>query len=446
MNRTKFGSKIGVIAAAAGSAVGLGNIWRFPYEVGENGGGAFMLVYFCCIFLIGFPIMLSELSLGRIGRSNVTGAFRNMNHPRWSFIGYLGVICTLLIMGFYTVVAGWTMEYIYQAIGNNFFGKNTEELTRTFTNFSTQTIRPIFWAFMSIGITCSVILKGVKEGIEKTSKILMPLLLIMIITLGIRAITLPNGMEGLRFLFHADFSKISSGVILSAMGQAFFSLSLGMGCMITYGSYIQKNNNLIHTALEVTGIDTLVATLSAIAIFPAVFSMGISPAQGPQLVFITLPNIFAHIVGGYFWAILFFGLLAIAALTSTISLLEVVTAFFSEEFKITRRKAAIICSIIIAALSVLASLSIGVLSDVKIFGFNFFDLFDTITAKYLMPIGGLLISIFAGWILDKNILKNELSHKKSRSKFLLHIYIVILKYFIPIAIVGIFLNELGILF
>ena len=446
MKRTKFGSRLGVIAAAAGSAVGLGNIWRFPYEVGENGGGAFLIVYFSCILLVGFPIMLSELTLGRIGQSNVTGAFRNMRHKSWSFVGYIGVICSLLIMGFYTVVAGWTMEYIYQSICNNFVGKSSEALTQTFTDFSTQTVRPILWAFVSIGITCIVILRGVKKGIETTSKLLMPLLLVMIVALGVRSITLPNGMEGLRFLFHADFSKITSDVILSAMGQAFFSLSLGMGCMITYGSYIQKNNNLMHTALEVTGIDTLIATLAAIAIFPAVFAMGISPVQGPQLVFVTLPNIFSLIAGGYFWAILFFGLLTIAALTSTISLLEVATAFFSEEFKMTRRKAAILCSAIIAMLSVFASLSIGVWSDVKVFGLSFFDLFDTITAKYLMPVGGLLISVFAGWVLDKRTIVDELSSGKSKSKFLLRVYIFVLKYIIPIAIVSIFLNELGFLF
>ncbi len=445
MARTNFGSKLGVIAAAAGSAVGLGNIWRFPYEVGENGGAAFMIVYFSCILLIGCPIMLSEFVIGRMGQGNVAGSFRNLGHGKWAFIGYFGVVCSFLIMGFYSVVTGWTMEYIYQAVANNFAHKTTGELTQAFTDFSTQTVRPIFWAVICISITCYIVLKGVKKGIEQTSKFLMPLLLVLIMLLGLRSVTLPGGMDGLRFLFNSDFSKINSDVILSAMGQAFFSLSLGMGCMITYGSYISKKNNLMHTAFEVTAIDSIIATLSAIAIFPAVFAMGIDPAQGPQLVFITLPNIFTHIPGGYFWAILFFGLLTIAALTSTISLLEVVTAFFSEELKLTRTKSAILSSIIIAALSAVASLSIGVWSDVKVFGLTFFDLFDTLTAKYLMPIGGFMISVFCAWVLERKKLERELSNEgRLKSKFI-GAYIFVLKYLIPIAIITIFLNELRLL-
>ncbi len=443
MNRTNFGSKLGVLAATAGSAVGLGNIWRFPYEVGENGGAAFILVYFTCIFLIGFPIMLSEFALGRLGQQNVMGTFRAMGHKRWNWIGYAGVLCCFLIMGFYAVVMGWTLEYVYQAVVYGFEGKTAEDLSQAFTDFSSQTGRPIYWSAVCIVATCAVILQGVTKGIERVSKMLMPLLFVLLIILGVRSLTLEGGMEGLRFLFTPDFSKIDPDVLLSAMGQAFFSLSLGMGCMITYGSYMSKKNNLGLTAFQVTSIDTLVALLSAIAVFPAVFAMGMSPAQGPQLVFVTLPSIFTQMPGGYVWAIAFFVLLAIAALTSTISLVEVVTAFFSEEFKMKRRTAAIMCSAIILGMAVLASLSMGIWANVKILGHTFFDLFDTISAKYLMPIGGLGISIFSGWVLDQKRLELEVTNQGTLKARFFKGYVFVLKYLIPLAIVSIFLNELG---
>lgn len=442
MARTNFGSKLGIIAAAAGSAVGLGNIWRFPYELGQQGGGAFLLVYLLCVLLLGLPIMLSELLIGRMGQSNVTGAFRSIGHPRWRFIGYAGVLCSFLIMGFYCVVAGWTIEYIWQAITNQFADKSTADLAAAFADFSTRPIRPIMWMFLFVAITCYVILAGVQNGIEKSAKILMPILFVLLLVLCMRSLTLPGGMEGLAFLFRPDFSKITPEVVLSAMGQAFFSLSLGMGCMITYGSYIDKKNNLEHTALQVTGLDTLVAILAAIAIFPAVFALGINPAQGPELVFITLPNVFAHIPGGYIWAIAFFVLLSIAALTSTISLLEVITAFMNEEWKLSRRKAAIIASCIIAVLGVFASLSLGLLKDYTIAGMSFFDLLDNFTAKFLMPIGGLAIAVFCGWVLDKKRIEAELSNEGKLKLKYLKVFAFLLKYITPLAILAIFIDQL----
>ena len=444
-NRANFGSKLGVVMAAAGSAVGLGNIWRFPYELGQSGGGAFLLIYIVCILLIGIPIMTSEFVIGRLGQANAVGSFRKLSPKgsKWWLVGMMGIFAAFLIMGFYGVVAGWTVEYIIQSVGNNFANKDTATLTKIFTDFSTSTWRPLLWMFLFLCATCGIVLAGVEKGIEKFSKFLMPLLLIIIIALGIRSSTLPGGMEGLTFLFKPDFSKITSTVILNALGQAFFSLSLGMGCMITYGSYINKKNNLTNTALQVSGLDTLIAILASIAIFPTVFAFGISPSQGPTLVFITLPNIFANMAGGQIWAILFFALLAIAALTSTISLVEVVVSYLVEEFKLSRFKAILITAFGIFILGIMASLSMGIWNDVRIFGFNFFDLFDNFSSKVLLPLGGFFIAIFAGWVMKKDQLQAELSNNGKYKTPLFKTYYFLIRFVAPIAILIVFLNEIG---
>jgi NSS family neurotransmitter:Na+ symporter len=293
-------------------------------------------------------------------------------------------------------------------------------------------------------MTALIVLAGVKDGIEKSTKFLMPLLLLIIVAMGIRAVTLPGGFEGLRFLFKPDFSKITSGVVLSAMGQAFFSLSLGMGCMITYGSYINRKNNLVSTVIEVTAIDTIIAVLAAVAIFPAVFSMGINPAQGPELVFITLPNVFTHMPGGYFWAILFFVLLSVAALTSTISLLEVIVAYFVEEYKFRRNITILVASLGILVLGVLSSFSLGIWKDVQIFGMGFFDLFDNFTSKILMPVGGLFIALFAGWRVNKKEMLEQLSGDNQLKAGVFKTYLFLIRYVAPIGISLIILNQLGI--
>ena len=417
--RINFSSKLAVVAAAAGSAVGLGNIWRFPYELGQYGGAAFLIIYITFVILIGMPVMLSEFIIGRMGQTDAAGSFRKLAPKgKWWLIGVMGVLTSFLIMGFYAVVAGWTLEYIYQAVANQFINRDTATLTQVFVDFSMDTWRPILWMVLFMIISAGIIMLGVKDGIEKSTKFMMPLLLVIIVALGIRSVTLPGGIEGLKFLFQPDFSKITSGVVLSAMGQAFFSLSLGMGCMITYGSYISRKNHLSHTVVEVTIMDTLIAVLASIAIFPAVFSLGINPSQGPELVFITLPNVFANMPGGYIWAILFFVLLTVAALTSAISLMEVIVAFLVEEFKVRRLKATFWVTIGILFFGVLASLSFGAWKEVKIFHMGFFDLFDNLTSKVFMPVGGLLIAIFAGWVLSKKQIKEELSgHGKFPTKY-----------------------------
>ncbi|MDD2283857.1 MAG: sodium-dependent transporter [Paludibacter sp.] len=442
--RINFSSKLAVVAAAAGSAVGLGNIWRFPYELGQYGGAAFLIIYLVFVVLIGMPVMLSEFVIGRMGQSDAVGSFKKLAPKgKWWLIGVMGVLTSFLIMGFYAVVAGWTLEYIYQAVANQFVNKDTATLTQVFVDFCTDTWRPLIWLFVFMIISAIIIMLGVKDGIEKSTKFLMPLLFIIIVALGIRAVTLPGGVAGLKFLFQPDFSKITSGVILSAMGQAFFSLSLGMGCMITYGSYISKKNHLSHTVVEVSLMDTLIAVLAAVAIFPAVFSLGINPGYGPELVFITLPNVFAQMPGGYVWSILFFILLCVAALTSAISLMEVVVAYLVEEIKIKRLTATIWVTIIILFLGVLASLSFGVWKEVKIFNMGFFDLFDNVTSKVLMPIGGLMISVFTGWVLSRKQIRDEIStHGRFPTKYY-NAYIFLVRYITPIGILFVILNQLG---
>jgi NSS family neurotransmitter:Na+ symporter len=326
-NRATFGSKLGVIMATVGCAVGLGNIWRFPYMIGQNGGAAFLAIYIICIILLGLPVMLSEFFIGRYTRKNAAGAFKVLAPgTKWSLIGYNGVLASFLILGFYSVVAGWTLEYIMQAVTGSLSDKAPEAFAQDFKLFSTEIFRPILWTVTFIGLTHFIVVSGVKEGIERTSKVMMPILFLILLALCIRSVTLPNASEGLYFLFKPDFSKITSAVVLSAMGQAFFSLSIGMGCLITYSSYFSKDTKMQITALQVTILDTLVAVMAGIMIFPAVFSFGIAPTAGPELVFITLPNVFQQLPMGAIWSLVFFLLLALAALTSTISLHEVATS------------------------------------------------------------------------------------------------------------------------
>lgn len=444
--RATFGSKIGVILATVGCAVGLGNIWRFPYMLGENGGAAFLLVYISCILFLGIPVMITEFFIGRYSRKNAAGAFKVMAPgTKWSVIGYNGVAAAFLILGYYAVVSGWTLEYIVQAFSGSLEGKNATDFADEFTAFSTGVFRPILWTVVFIALTHIIIISGVKEGIERASKVMMPVLFLILIALCVRSITLPGASEGLTFLFNPDFSKIDSSVVLSAMGQAFFSLSIGMGCLITYASYFGKQTNLQTTALQVTILDTLVAVLAGVMIFPAVFSFGIEPTTGPELVFITLPNVFEQLPFGNIWSFVFFVLLALAALTSTISLHEVSTAYVHEEYHISRKKAAIIVSIGVTIVGILCSLSMGLLKSYTLFGLNFFNLLDFVTAKIMLPLGGMMICIFTAKRVDKLLLKEEVTNHGTIRFYFFNTYAFFVKYIAPIAIGLIFLNELGLL-
>lgn len=444
--RATFGSKFGAILATAGSAVGLGNIWRFPYMLGANGGAAFLLIYLICVVLLGLPVMISEFYIGKHTHRNAVGAFKEMAPgTKWSLIGYNGVIAAFLILGFYAVVSGWTIEYIIQAFSGTLHGKDAASFQADFEMFSSSTVRPIIWTIAFILLTHVIIISGVKDGIERASKVMMPALFLILIVLCIRSVTLPGAEKGLEFFFNPDFSKITSSVVLSAMGQTFFSLSIGMGCLITYASYFNKTTNIQNTALQVTALDTLVSVLAGVMIFPAVFCFGITPTAGPELVFITLPNVFEQLPLGWLWSVVFFILLALAALTSTISLHEVATAYTHEEFKISRTKAAWLVSAGVMVLGIVSSLSFGVLKDFTIGGLTFFSLLDYVTAKIMLPLGGMFICIYVGYRVDRKILKAELTNEGTLPFYFFNTYVFFMKYIAPIAIAMIFLNELGLI-
>lgn len=447
-DRVNFGSKIGAILAAAGSAVGLGNIWRFPYEAGNHGGAAFILVYLACVFILGMPIMIAEFTVGRRAKASTGKAFGILAPgTQWKWLGRLGVLSGLLILGYYSVVAGWTLEYIITSLSNGFAGKGPEDYVAIFQNFSQDPVRPVVWCLVFLFLTHFVIVKGVKDGIEKSSKVLMPVLFILILVLAVCSMSLPDASKGLEFLLKPDFSKVNADVFLGAMGQAFFSLSLGMGCLSTYASYFGSDTQMGKTALSVGVIDTMVAILAGLIIFPAAFSVGIQPDAGPSLIFITLPNVFQQAFGGVpflamIFSLMFYVLLALAALTSTISLHEVVTAYLNEQFGISRGRAAVWVTGFCVVTGVLSSLSLGVWDD-KFFGLGFFDLLDFVTAKLMLPLSGLLVSLFVGWYLKRSLSYEELTNYGLQKAPYFPIYMFILRYLAPIAIVLIFVNELG---
>ncbi|MTI71752.1 MAG: sodium-dependent transporter [Firmicutes bacterium] len=439
--RDSFGTKLGIIAAAAGSAIGLGNIWKFPYITGIFGGGAFLVVYLICIALIGLPVMLAEFIIGRRGQKNAIGSFKALaGDSKWYLSGTMGIASAFMILSFYGVVAGWTLDYVIKSLTNTFAGLSPDEIGGVFGGVVSSTWTPIAWQILFMILTGFIVVAGIKDGIEKYAKILMPILLVILLILDIRAITLPGASKGLNFLFKPDFTKLSVEAVLSALGHAFFSLSLGMGTMITYASYINKKENLGITALQVTIADTAIALLAGVAIFPAVFAFGVEPSAGPGLVFITLPNVFQQMPGGYFFGILFFSLLAVAALTSSISILEVVVAYFSEELDFDRKKATILATIAITIVGIPASLSMGIMSDFKIFGLNFFDTLDYISANILLPLGGLIISIFVGWKLGRNNVHDEVTSGGKYKAGYIPIFLILTKVVAPIAIAIVFLN------
>ena len=449
--RVNFGSKIGAVLAAAGSAVGLGNIWRFPYETGNHGGAAFILVYLACVFMLGMPIMIAEFTVGRHSKASTGRAYKVLAPgTHWKWLGYLGVLAGFLILGYYSVVAGWTLEYILEAGMNGFADKKPEDFVVAFQSFSKDPVRPLIWLVIFLLATHFVIVKGVKDGIEKSSKVLMPVLFVLIVVLVGCSLSLPNAEKGLEFLLKPDFSKVNGDVFLGAMGQAFFSLSLGMGCLSTYASYFGKETKLGNTALSVGVIDTFVAVLAGLIIFPAAFSVGIQPDAGPSLIFITLPNVFQQAFSGvpilaYIFSVMFYVLLALAALTSTISLHEVVTAFLHEEFNLTRGRAARLVTFGCIIIGIISSLSLGVMQKYTLFDKGFFDLLDFVTAKIMLPLDGLLVCIFVGWYLKRSVSYEELTNGGKLKAGLFNLYIFLLRYVAPVAIILIFINELGLI-
>ena len=444
-SRATLGGKLSAVLVAAGSSVGLGNIWRFPYVAGDNGGGAFLIIYILCVLLLGLPLMIAEFSVGRASHLNAVGAYRKLNR-RWSFLGYNGVLAAFLILGFYFVVSGWTAEYmVHSATGEIARYSTAEEYKNLFETFISNPWRPVLYTCLFVLATHFVIALGVQKGIERSAKILMPLLFVILIILSVHSLLMPGGEAGLKFLFAPDFSKVTPTTVLVALGQAFFSLSIGIGTMVTYASYFKADTNLRHTALSVTLLDSLVAILAGVVIFPAVFSVGIAPESGPSLVFITLPGIFNTMPLSMVWSSIFFLLLVVAALTSTISLHEVPTVYFSEECHLSRRAAAWTTTLSTAVLAALASLSLGALGGYPIFGKNLFDGLDFLTANILLPLGGLATSLFVGWHLDKRVIRREMTNDGSLRFRIFGLFLFLLRYVCPAVLCLIFLDNLGLL-
>ncbi|MFO7655689.1 MAG: sodium-dependent transporter [Bacteroidales bacterium] len=456
-----FTSKFGIIAAATGSAIGLGNIWRFPYVLGESGGGAFLLVYLLFIIGIGLPVMLSEFIIGRTTRMNPFGAFRKLAPGKpWFIIGIMGTLAAFMILAFYGAVGGWTLEYLYKSATNQFAGKSADEMVLMFETFRGTSYRPLLWQVAFMFLTFLIVISGVEKGIEKYSKILMPVLFIILIVIAIRSLSLPSisdevsPLAGLKFLFRPDFSKLNANAIFDALGQSFFSLSIGMGALITYGSYIKKSDNMGSTALIVSLSDTFAAILAGVAIFPAVFAFGLNPQAGEGLVFNVLPSIFNSMNGGYIISILFFTCLSVAALTSAISLLEVVVATFSEELGMSRKKASVVSVLAITLLGTVAALSWYIFKDFSVksinevtgdvTAFNFFMILDYISLKYLLPLGGLLIVIYLGWFRPQKKVLEELSNQGALKVRYFKVLMFLVRYIVPIAVIIVFLNETGV--
>ncbi|MFV0345299.1 MAG: sodium-dependent transporter [Bacteroidales bacterium] len=442
-NRGLFSSKFGIIVATVGSAVGLGNIWRFPYVAGENGGGAFLIVYLFFVLAIGIPVLFAELIIGRSAHSNAVGSFKKLApKTSWHLVGAMGVLASFMILSYYLVIAGWTLEYLYQSIADNLAGKNTAELKGMFDSFVASPSRTLMWFFVFMLMNVVIISAGVEKGIERFSKFLMPLLVLLLVVIGIRSVTLEGGQKGLEFLFKPDFSKVTIDVVLEALGQAFFSLSIGMGAIITYGSYIRKKDNLGATSFTVAIADTLIAILAGVAIFPAVFAFGIDPAEGTNLIFTTVPNVFQRMTGGYIFSIFFFLLIAVAALTSTLSLFEVITSYLIEEFKIKRKLASIVTAVSIGITGSIATLSSNHIFNLKIFKLSIFDFLDYATANIMLPLGGLLIVIFVGWVFKKKKVLKEIRHSKHYKARYLPAIMFIIKFIAPVAIAIIFINKI----
>ena len=451
IDRANFGSKLGVILATAGSAVGLGNIWRFPYMTGQNGGAVFIMIYVFCVLLLGIPCMISEFIIGRHGQANTARAFRKLSGgSAWTLIGYMGVLTGFLISGYYAVVSGWCLEYVWASVVGKLQG-DPAYISNYFVSFSEDPVKPVFWTMLILLATYLIIEHGVHDGIERASKLMMPTLFILLLIIVVASCMLPNADKGIEFLFKPDFSKITSDVFLGALGQSFYSLSIAMGCICTYASYFSKQTNLTTSAVQIGVIDFLVALLAGLLIFPAAFSVGVSPDSGPSLIFITLPNVFQQAFGsipglGYVVSILFYALLSMAALTSLISLHEVSTAFLQEEMRITRKKAALIVTISCIIVGAFCSLSLGVGKEMLLFGKTLFDLFDFVTGQLFLPMVGFLTCIFIGWFVPHKIVKDEFTNWGTlRNEHIFHAYLFLVKYVCPICILFIFLHQLGLL-
>jgi len=409
--RALWASRLGFILAAAGSAVGLGNIWKFPYIAGKNGGGAFVLVYLVCIAVVGLPIMMAELMIGRHTRRDAVGAFFQLEGRRspWISAGWVSIGAAFLILSYYSVVAGWTLDYLFHSFTAGFSGKAAETIEGMFGGLIADGPRQILWHFVFVLLCLGIVIGGVQKGIERWSKILMPVLFVLLAMLFVNGLMSKGAWAGITFMFRPDFNHLTPGSVLEALGHAFFTLSLGMAAMITYGSYLDKGEDLLAASLRVVILDTVIALMAGLAIFSVVFSVGMEPAAGPGLVFKTIPVVFSKIPGGPLLAIVFFLLLAFAALTSAISLLEAQVAFLIDDRNWGRKRATVFLAGLAFVVGIPTALSYNSLAEWKLIGDRvFFDSVDLIASNYLLPISGLLIALYVGWFWSGQEEKEEL--------------------------------------
>ena len=436
--------------AMAGSAIGLGNIWRFPFIVGEYGGAAFILIYIVCCFLLSLPILISESVIGRRTHKNTFGAMGELSPgTKWKWLGLLTIVTPIIVLSYYSVVGGWSFAFLCKAAALSFSPDNAETVTGMFARFSSSVWGPLACLLVFLGLTALIVFLGVNKGIEKFSKISMPVLFVLIVIIAIYSVTLPGASEGVKYLVKPDFSKLTADAFSAALGQSFFSLSLGVGTMLTYSSYVKKEENLLASGTGTAVFDMLFAILAGFAVMPAVFAAGITPSSGPGLVFETLPYIFAKMGAGgqivsYVVAILFFVTILVAALTSSISMMEVGVAYMVEEKGVSRGKATLGLFIIALVVGVLCSLSFGVLSDVKLLGNTIFNFCDKLCSNFLMTLGALMFSVFVGWKMDKVSVHDELTNGgtlKGNSKIFPVVYFLI-KYVAPLTIATIFISGL----
>lgn len=461
--RANFGTKLGIILATAGSAVGLGNVWRFPYMTGQNGGAAFILIYMACVLILGIPCMLNEFIIGRRAQANTARAYAKLaNGTPWRLIGLFGVFTGFMITGYYVVVSGWCLQYIYASATGHLTG-DANYVKTYFDTFASHPWKPIVWMLLFMLMCHFIISRGVEKGIEKGSKMMMPLLFILLVVIAIASCMLPGAGKGISFLFNPDFSKVDSNVLLGGLGQAFYSLSVGMGCLCTYASYFKKDTHLTKSAFQIVSIDSLIAILAGLMIFPAFFAIYPDAPElmtnpdlasqycGPGLVFITLPSVFQQAFSGIPFlgevvALLFYALLSLAALTSLMSLHEVSTAFFYEELKISRRKGALIVTVLCALIGVFCSLSFGDSREwLVIGGKSLFNWFDYLTGQIFLPTGGLLTSLFLGWYVPKKIVRDEFTNGGTLRGRFFGIYLFSVRFICPICILLIFLHQFGVI-
>ncbi len=442
--RASFATRVGAIAATVGSAVGLGNIWRFPYEAGQNGGGAFILVYLLCVALLGVPVILAEFIIGRSTHKNMKGALQQLSpKSRVYLFTYVCILGSLLVLSFYSVVCGWVAEYLVQAVAGNLSGHTPQQYGIMFADFVGSPWRCVLWTVLFLLVNFAVMGRGLRGGVERVSNVMMPLLFVLLVVFCVNSLSLPQARRGLEFLFAPDFSSLTWKGVVDAFGQAFMSLTLGISGLVTYSSYFSDKTSLSRDAVMVASLDTVVAVLSGVVIFPAVFSYGVQPEAGPKLIFETLPSIFNQMPGGYVWAVLFFLLVFFASITSTISLTEISVTFLTDEHHLGRRTATWVTAVFVFVFAVLSALSFNVLGDFTIFGMTIFDFLNYIGSNVFMLLGGLFTAVYVGWFLDRTVIHDQLTNHGAFGTHMERYVVFCLRFVAPVAVILIFCYYVG---